>query len=219
MCPARQSQKACAAEATARSSSAARTHNFVRGTILAGSLRCLLLSSFLARSCAAETQTGSGDSQHCLGPCDCQNNFAAYPQQYRDLFASNAPTPFLAFNDFVEKQGCYNRTSTSTTGKPWDFMGACNGTATECATGWCQARGFGLWSPGFSYSAGQCYVWHGGIASSSELVTLVADQLDLLADWGGGSPAAAHALLERLHVCSRAWEAELEAEGAPKEEL
>ena len=49
--------------------------------------------------------------------------------------------------------------------------------------------------------------------------TLVADQLDLLADWGGGSPAAAHALLERLHVCSRAWEAELEAEGAPKEEL
>ena len=49
--------------------------------------------------------------------------------------------------------------------------------------------------------------------------TLVADQLDLLADWGGGSPAAAHALLERLHVCSRTWEAELEAEGAPKEEL
>ena len=49
--------------------------------------------------------------------------------------------------------------------------------------------------------------------------TLVADQLDLLADWGGGSPAAAHALLERLHVCSRAWEAELEAGGAPKEEL
>ena len=177
MWPARQSQRACAAEATARSSSAARTHNFVRGKTLAGSLRCLLLSSFLARSCAAETQTGSGDSQHCLGPCDCQNIFAAYPQQYRDLFASNAPPPFLAFNDFVERQGCYNQTSTSTTGNPWDFMGTCNGTATECATGWCQARGLGLWSPGFSYSAGQCYVWHGGIASSSELVTLVTDQL------------------------------------------
>ena len=50
--------------------------------------------------------------------------------------------------------------------------------------------------------------------------TLIADQLDLLADWGGGTPAAAHALLERLHVCSRrAWEAHGEAEGAPKEEL
>ena len=45
--------------------------------------------------------------------------------------------------------------------------------------------------------------------------TLVADQLDLLADWGGGTPAAAHALLERLRVCCRA----VEAEGALKEEL
>ena len=45
--------------------------------------------------------------------------------------------------------------------------------------------------------------------------TLVADQLDLLADWGGGSPAAAHALLERLRVCCKA----AEAEGASKEEL
>ena len=44
--------------------------------------------------------------------------------------------------------------------------------------------------------------------------TLVADQLDLLADWGGGTPAAAHALLERLRVCCRAVEAD-----ALKEEL
>ena len=45
--------------------------------------------------------------------------------------------------------------------------------------------------------------------------TLVADQLDLLADWGGGTPAAAHALLERLRVCCRA----MAEEGAVKEEL
>lgn len=43
--------------------------------------------------------------------------------------------------------------------------------------------------------------------------TLLADQLDLLADWSGGTPAAAHALLERLRVYCR------QAKKAVKEEL